>query len=37
MTGTPLHLESDRLLLPPLDGRHTAELGVIYAVPEVAR
>ena len=28
MTGTPLHLESDRLLLPPLDGRHTAELAV---------
>ncbi|MGZ4509020.1 MAG: GNAT family N-acetyltransferase [Blastococcus sp.] len=37
MTGTPPHLETDRLLLPPLDGRHTAELAVIYADPEVAR
>ena len=32
-----MHLETERLLLPPLDGRHTAALAAIYADPEVAR
>ena len=30
-------LETERLLLPPLDHRHTADLAAIYADPEVAR
>ena len=32
-----MHLETERLLLPPLDHRHTEALAAIYADPEVAR
>jgi RimJ/RimL family protein N-acetyltransferase len=32
-----LHLETARLLLPPLGRRHTADLAAIYADPDVAR
>jgi RimJ/RimL family protein N-acetyltransferase len=32
-----LHLETDRLLLPPLARRHTADLAAVYADPDVAR
>jgi RimJ/RimL family protein N-acetyltransferase len=32
-----VHLETERLLLPPLDRRHTDALAAIYADPEVAR
>jgi RimJ/RimL family protein N-acetyltransferase len=37
VTGMSLHLETERLLLPPLGRRHTADLAAIYADPDVAR
>ncbi len=32
-----MHLETERLLMPPLSARHTAALTAVYADPEVAR
>ena len=35
--GAAVHLETERLLLPPLGRQHADELAEIYADPEVAR
>jgi RimJ/RimL family protein N-acetyltransferase len=35
--GALVHLETERLLLPPLGRRHTAALAAVYADPGVAR
>ncbi|WP_448621877.1 GNAT family N-acetyltransferase [Geodermatophilus sp. URMC 65] len=32
-----MHLETERLLMPPLSGRHTGALTEVYADPDVAR
>jgi hypothetical protein len=32
-----VHLETERLLMPPLSAEHTAALAGVYADPEVAR
>jgi hypothetical protein len=33
----PVHLETERLLMPPVSGRHTGALAEVYADPDVAR
>ena len=33
----PVNLETERLLMPPLSGRHTGALTEVYAAPDVAR
>jgi RimJ/RimL family protein N-acetyltransferase len=32
-----VHLETERLLMPPVSGRHTGALAEVYADPDVAR
>jgi hypothetical protein len=35
--SAPVHPETERLLMPPLSGRHTGALAEVYADPDVAR
>ncbi|MGY1762123.1 hypothetical protein ACI79G_11870 [Geodermatophilus sp. SYSU D00779] len=32
-----MHLETERLLMPPLSGQHSEALAEVYADPDVAR